>query len=76
MISHGKSISVAPAMGLNRNTSSDKPGGNLGAELSYHIWPSISSGETGISDFCSENSGFGQKSEILVSPEEILDHLW
>ena len=47
-----------PAMGLNRHTSSDGSGGNLGAWLSYHIWSSTTSGETGISDFCSENFGF------------------
>ena len=63
------------AMDLNRHTSSDESGGNLGAELSYLIWPSISSGESINSDFCSENFGFGQKSEILVSPEEMLDHM-
>ena len=63
------------AMDLNRHTSSDESGGNLGAELCYYIWSSISSAETRISDFCSENFGFGQKSEILVSPEEVLDHM-
>ena len=53
-------------MGLNRHTSSDESGGNLGAELSYHIWSSISSGESINSDFCSENFGFGQNSEIIA----------
>jgi len=62
-------------MDLNRQTSSDESGGNLGAELCYYTWSSISSGETRNSDFCSENFGFEQKSEILVSPEEMLDHM-
>ena len=54
-------------MGLNRHTSSDESGGNLGAELSYYMWTSISSGKTRISDFCLENFGFGQKSRAQVA---------
>ena len=63
-------------MGLNRHTSSDEPGGNLGAELSYHVWSSISSSETIISDFCPKPKFSEQKSEFLVSPEEMLGRLW
>ena len=63
-------------MGLNWHTSSDESRGNLGAELRYDIWSSISSGETANSGFCSENFGFGLKSEILVSPEEMLGHMY
>ena len=64
-------------MGLDRNTSSDESGGNLGAdaELSYHIWPSISSGEIRVSDFFPKLKYSEQKSEFLLSPEEMLDHM-
>ena len=65
-----------PAMGLNRHTSSDGSGGNFSAELSYYKRSSISSGETRNPDFCSEIFGFGRKSEIPVSPEEMLDLMW
>ena len=47
-----RKIYQRPVMGLNRHTSSDESGGNVGAELSYLIWSSISSGETRIPDFC------------------------
>ena len=63
-------------MGLNRHTSSDGPGGNLGAELSYYIWSRISSGETTIPvSVRNRNLRSEQKSEFLLSPEEILVHM-
>ena len=63
-------------MDLNRHTSiEDESGGNLGAELFYYIWSSISSGETRISGFCPKPKVYEQKSEILVSAEEMLDHV-
>ena len=51
-----RKIYQRPAMDLNRHTSSDESRGNLGAELCYYIWSSISFAETIISDFCSEKS--------------------
>ena len=54
-----RKIYQRPAMGLNRHTSSDESGGNLGAELSYHTLPSDSSCESRNSDICSESFGFG-----------------
>ena len=62
-------------MDLNRHTSSDESGGNLGAELCYYIWSGISSGETRISDFCPKPFFSEHKSEIMDSAEEMLDHM-
>ena len=41
-------------LGLNRHSSNGGSGGNLGAEICYHIWPSIAVGECRNSDFCPE----------------------
>jgi hypothetical protein len=62
-------------MDLNRHTSSDESGGNLGAELCYYIWSSISSGETRISDFCPKPKFSEKKTEFLVSAEEMLNYM-
>ena len=70
-----RKILLRPPMDLNRHTSSDESGGNFSAVLSYYKRSSISSVETRNSDFRSEFFGFGRKSEILVSSEEMLDRL-
>jgi len=70
-----RKIYQRPAMDLNRHTSSDESGGNFSAELSYYKRSSISSGETRISDFRPKPKFSEQKSEFLVSPEEMLDRL-